>query len=64
MKDSDSKVNTIDPDAHIMQFSDKIKKPTYNGEVVVDGKANVIVAKALLWKIFLRWNTKVSRGER
>ncbi|MGD2248212.1 MAG: IS1182 family transposase [Candidatus Methanofastidiosia archaeon] len=38
------KINTTDPDANIMQFSDKTKKPAYNGQVAVDGKENVIVA--------------------
>lgn len=38
------KVNTTDPDANIMQFSDKQKKPAYNGQIAVDGKENVILA--------------------
>lgn len=38
------KVNTTDPDANIMQFSDKTKKPAYNGQIAVDGKEKVIVA--------------------
>jgi len=41
------KVNTTDPDANIMQFSDKTKKPAYNGQIAVDGKENVIVAYRL-----------------
>jgi len=38
------KINTTDPEACIMQFSDKTKKPAYNGEIAVDGKENVICA--------------------
>jgi transposase len=41
------KVNTTDCDANIMQFSDKTKKPAYNGQIAVDGKENVIVAYRL-----------------
>ncbi|MGC1121439.1 MAG: hypothetical protein WBA22_10135, partial [Candidatus Methanofastidiosia archaeon] len=43
-KEEKEKVNTTDPEANIMQFSDKTKKPAYNGQVAVDGKAQVIVA--------------------
>jgi transposase len=43
-KEEKEKVNTTDPDANIMQFSDKTKKPAYNGQVAVDGKRQVIVA--------------------
>ena len=42
-----SKVNITDPDANIMQFSDKTKKPAYNGGIAVDGKENVITARDL-----------------
>jgi transposase len=38
------KINTTDSDANIMQFSDKRKKPAYNGQIAVDGKECVIVA--------------------
>ena len=38
------KINTTDPEANIMQFSDKTKKPACNGLIGVDGKNNVIVA--------------------
>ena len=38
------KINTTDSEANIMQFSDKTKKPAYNGQIAVDGKVNVIVA--------------------
>jgi transposase len=41
------KINTTDCDAQIMQFSDKTKKPAYNGQIAVDGKENVIVAYRL-----------------
>jgi transposase len=40
----EEKVNTTDSEANIMQFSDKTKKPAYNGLAAVDGKENVIVA--------------------
>jgi transposase len=38
------KINTTDPDANIMQFSDKTKKPAYNGLVAVDEKEKIIIA--------------------
>ncbi|MBU7029743.1 MAG: IS1182 family transposase [Theionarchaea archaeon] len=44
MVEEKEKINTTDSDANIMQFSDKTKKPAYNGQIAVDGKENVIVA--------------------
>ena len=43
-KEKEEKINTTDPDANIMQFSDKTKKPAYNGLVAVDEKEKVIIA--------------------
>lgn len=43
-KEDNEKINTTDPEANIMLFSDKTKRPAYNGLAAVDGKENVIVA--------------------
>ena len=43
-----NKINITDNDAKIMKHKDGIKKPSYNGQVAVDNKEQVIVAADLV----------------
>ncbi len=42
------KINVTDNDAKIMKHKDGSKKPSYNGQVAVDNKEQVIVAADLV----------------
>ena len=43
-----TKINVTDNDAKIMKHKDGTKKPSYNGQVAVDDKEQVIVAADLV----------------